>query len=49
MSNLRQLTKLNSINGTKTEKNKRLTDVETPQTDRDAVNKKWIVDNYVHI
>ena len=49
MSNLRQLNKLNSVNGNKTERNKRLTDVETPRVDRDAVNKKWVEDNFTAI
>ena len=46
---LRQLNKLNSVNGDKTEKNKTIKDVETPEEERDAVNKKYVDDNYVHV
>ena len=46
---LLQLNKLNSINGDKSEKNKVLKDLETPEEDRDAVNKKWVDDNFVSI
>ena len=43
---LPQLTKLNSVNGTKTQGNKNLKDLETPVEDRDATNKKWVEDNF---
>ena len=43
---LRELNKLNSVNGNKTEKNRRLTNVETPVEDRDVANKKWVEDNF---
>jgi len=35
------------VNGNKTERNKNLKDVETPEENRDAVNKKWVEDNFV--
>ena len=43
---LPQLTKLNSINGDRSEKNKIINDVVNPEEDRDAVNKKWVSDNF---
>ena len=46
---IRQLSKLNSINGNKTERNKRLENVQTPRVDRDAANKKWVTDTFVAI
>ena len=46
---LRTLSKLPSINGDKTEKNKIIKDLETPEEDRDAVNKKWVEDNFTPI
>jgi len=46
---LRQLPKLNSINGNKTESNKRLKDVDIPRENKDAVNKKWVEDNFTPI
>ena len=46
---LPQLNKLQSINGDKTERNKILKDLESPEEDRDAVNKKWVTDNFTQI
>ena len=35
--------------GSKTERNKTLKDVENPEEDRDAANKKWVADNFTPI
>jgi hypothetical protein len=43
---LSSLPRLNSVSGNKNEKRKRLKEVDTPLEDRDAVNKKWVEDNY---
>ena len=46
---LRQLPKIPSINGDRTESNKVLKDVETPEENRDAVNKEWVENNFTAI
>ena len=43
---LRQLNKLPSVNGDKSEGNKHLKDLEAPEEDRDAATKKWVTDNF---
>ncbi len=48
-SNLRQLKKLDSINGNETRKNRRVMDVQNPRNDQDATTKKWVTDNFVGI
>jgi len=45
MPALRQLQKLDSVDGNKSEKNVRLQDVEAPRKERDVVNKKYMDDN----
>lgn len=43
---LQPLPKLPSIQGNISEEDKVLKDVEEPEEDRDAVNKKYLEDNY---
>jgi hypothetical protein len=49
MPPLRPLNKLDSVNGDRTESNRVLKDLETPEEDRDATNKKWVTDNFVGV
>ena len=49
MASLKTLRKLNSVNGNKTERGRRVSDVEQPRVDRDAANKKWVTDNFVGV
>ncbi len=42
MPPLRQIPKLDSINGEKTERHRRLADLEVPRKTRDAVNKTYV-------
>ncbi len=42
MPPLRQIPKLDSINGAKSEKSKRLQDIKPPRKTRDAVNKNYV-------
>jgi len=46
---LRSLNKLSSINGDVTEKQRHVKDVEEPEEDFDAANKKWVTDNFTAI
>ena len=46
---LRQLPRLNQVNGNRTEKNRRLTQVEPPINQRDAANKQWVEANFTAI
>jgi len=43
---LPQLPKLPRISGDKSQRNKHLKDLETPEEDRDAINKKWGIDRW---
>ena len=47
MTELRPLNKLPNINGDVTERNRILKDLENPEEERDATNKKWVEDNFV--
>jgi hypothetical protein len=46
---LPSLKKIPSINGDRSENNRKIRDVETPEQDRDAANKKWVTDTFVAI
>ena len=46
---LRQLNKLNSVNGDKTERNRIIKDVEQPEEARDVVTKEFADATYVAI
>ena len=46
---LRQMNKLNSVNGDKSEKSKRLEDVKKPIKERDVVTKEFADATYVAI
>jgi len=46
---LPSLNKLQSINGNVSEADKIVKDVEAPEEDRDATNKKWVTDNFVSV
>ena len=46
---LPQLPKLPRLNGDVNEKNRIIKNIETPEEERDAVNKKWAEDTFVAI
>ena len=43
------LPKMKSINGDADARQKKIRNVETPDQNRDAENKKWVEDNFVAI
>ena len=46
MPPLKQLNKLDSINGDKSEESKRLQNLKPPRKNRDAATKEWVTDNF---